>query len=138
MRLRKNSHLFVFYGNITNSLMLLHLVYGIHFPLLLFCDSDTNFVLDSGTLSWRVDFRSGMVFSRDSWAVVINMARVPLGAKKVTALGRMVSRRSTARRVTTSAWELRRGARTSARPVITLMLVNVSARATSLRKAAFL
>src|ERR1017187_7496520 len=83
-------------------------------------------------------FRSVRVKTWGIWGVVISRARVPFGARKVTALGRTVSKRSTARRVTTSAWEVRLGARAWARPVNTLMLVNVSARATSRRKTAFL
>ena len=60
-------------------------------------------------------------------------------ARKVAAWGRMVSKCSTALRVTTSAWGWSLRVRmVSARSVITLMLVNVSARDTSFRKADFL
>src|SRR5208282_2539306 len=93
---------------------------------------------DFGTLIWACHFRLVWANTWRIWGVVISKARVPLAARKVTAWGRMVSKRSTARRVTTSAWERRVGARAWTRPVNTLMLVNVSARATSRRKTAFL
>src|SRR5229473_4429504 len=73
------------------------------------------------------------------WVAPISSARVAWGARRVKAWGRMVLKCSTARRVTTSVrGKSGRAARASARSVITVMLVNVSARATSLRKAAFL
>ena len=74
------------------------------------------------------EFRAGR------WLELIRRARRPAGATKEAATGRIVSKRSTARRVTTSAWVVR----VSARAEVILMSVNVSARASSRRKVAFL
>jgi len=71
-----------------------------------------------------------------SWAELIRRARRPCGARRLAALGRTDSKRSTARRVTTS--NFLSAERVSARAVCILMSVNVSARATSRRKVAFL
>src|SRR5580658_1146290 len=68
------------------------------------------------------------------WAVLIRRARRPVGATNDAAVGRMASKRSTARRVTT--WKVVE--RVSARAFCILTLVNVRARVTSRRKAAFL
>ena len=69
-----------------------------------------------------------------SWEELISRAMRPVGDTRAAAVGRMVSKRSTARMVTRSAGEIR----VSARAVITLTFVNVRTRVTSRRKAAFL
>jgi hypothetical protein len=69
-----------------------------------------------------------------SWAKPIRRARRPPGATRRAAIGRTVSKCSTARRVTTSAGRLESA---SARPGKTLMFVNVKLRVTSRRKVAF-
>jgi len=70
-----------------------------------------------------------------SWASPISRARRPWGAERLAATGRIDWNRSTARRVT--SWKLADGS-DSARAFCILMSVNVRARATSRRKAAFL
>jgi hypothetical protein len=84
-------------------------------------------------------FRVVRVVRWGSWADPISKAMIPRGARKAAAWGRILSKCSTARRVTRSArksfWRV---ARDSARSLITLILVNVSARVTSRRKVAFL
>src|SRR5580658_6685791 len=110
-----------------------------YFPLWLCTPIDNTLECDCGISIGGYHFRDVRGARRGIWAVLINKARRPLGARKVTAWGRMVSKRSTARRVTTSAWEKSVSATTaSARSMITLTSVNVRARATSFRKAAFL
>ena len=100
---------------------------------------DNTLVCDCGIGTGGCHFRVVREARWGIWADPMSTARVALGAKKVTAWGRMVSKCSTARKVTTSArGQSGRTARTSARSVITLTLVNLSARAASRRKAAFL
>src|ERR1700679_2952926 len=77
---------------------------------------------------------------RMDWAWVnceeaIRRARRPEGAKSAAAVGRILEKRSTARRVTTSKVA---GGRVSARAFCILMSVNVRARVSSRRKVAFL
>src|SRR5246500_2529784 len=69
-----------------------------------------------------------------SWVWLIRSTKRPLGATRLAATGKIDSKRSTARRVTT-AKDAR--ARDSARAVRILTSVNVRARATSLRNVAF-
>src|SRR5208282_6251514 len=69
-----------------------------------------------------------------SWVEPIRRARRPPGATRLVAVGRMVAKRSTARRVTTS--KVIPG-RDSARVVCILTFVNVRARVTSRRKVDF-
>src|SRR6267378_2027725 len=123
-----------FVGNITGQR-----VSGLVVPLYSGIPIDNTLVCDFGTGIGGHHFIVVTGVRRGSWAAPISRARVPLRARRVTAWGRMASKCSTARRVTTSArGKSGRAARTSARSVITLMLVNVSARATSRRKVAFL
>ena len=68
------------------------------------------------------------------WEEAIRRARRPVGATRRAAIGRMFSKRSTARRVTTSKVD---GGRVSARTFCISMSVNVRARVTSRRKVAF-
>src|ERR1039457_6241364 len=80
--------------------------------------------------------RSGSVeraWSR--WAELIRRARRPEGATRAAAVGRIDSKRSTARRVTVLNTV---PAKVSARVFCILTSVNVRARATSRRNAAFL
>src|ERR1039458_10300965 len=80
--------------------------------------------------------RSGSVERAWScWAELIRRARRPEWATSPTAVGRIASKRSTARRVTVSKTV---PVRVSARAICILTSVNVSARATSRRNAAFL
>src|ERR1700676_1342112 len=110
-----------------------------HLPLYTCTPIDNTLVCDCGTGIVGRHFMVARVVRRGIWAAPISRARVPLGARRGTAWGGMVSKGSTARGVTTSVGgKSGRAARTSARSVITLMLVNVRARATSRRKAAFL
>src|SRR5580658_2045328 len=82
----------------------------------------------------RSHVRLGRVERVDSsWEDEIRRARRPLGARRVTATGRTLGRRSTARRVTTSKVD---GGRVSARAFCILMFVNVRARVSSRRKVA--
>src|ERR1039458_3566897 len=77
-------------------------------------------------------------FSWGSWVELIKRARRAVGDRKVAARGRVRSNFSTARKVTMSAFGNsgpRRAERVSARSANTSMFVNVSARATSRRKA---
>src|SRR5665811_555950 len=70
-----------------------------------------------------------------SWAELIRRARRPEGATRAAAVGRIDSKRSTARRVTVLNTV---PVRVSARVICILTSVNVSVRATSRRNAAFL
>jgi len=87
---------------------------------------------------------SEAMVGRDSaWQVPMRMANLPPVVKRRVAMGSMASKRSTARRVTTSAGAtpgpgVAGWTRVSARAVITFTSVNVSERITSRRKAAFL
>src|ERR1700733_1358961 len=83
--------------------------------------------------------RDVLGISFGSWDAPISRARVDWPARNLRAWGKMASRCSTALRVTTSAWgRSGRAEISSARSLITLMLVNVRARDTSFRKADFL
>ena len=73
-----------------------------------------------------------------SWSELIRRASLAEGARNLIAMGRMASKFSTARSVTTSAWAGLVVARVSARSEITLTLVNVRDRAASRRKVDFL
>ena len=77
---------------------------------------------------------NGWAWALESWEELINRARRPVGESNRMAIGRMESKRSTARRVTMSAVE----GKSSARPANTSMFVNVVARAASRRNATFL
>src|SRR5229473_2509679 len=78
----------------------------------------------------------GRVVSRVlSWEEEISRAKRPAGARRRAAIGRLLAKRSTARRVTTSKVA---GGSVSARAFCILTSVNVRARVTSWRKAAFL
>ena len=87
--------------------------------------------IGSGGVQVNVGVRS---WACASWAWLIRSARRPLGATKRAAMGRILSKCSTARRVTASAGGL---GKLSARPENTSMFVNVICRMISRRKVAF-
>ena len=94
------------------------------------CDFGTGIVAasrKSGAKVWRPG----------SWLDPMSRASRPDGLTRRAAMGRIASKRSTARRVTTSAAGVM-SARVSARAVITLTSVNIRVRTTSRRKVAFL
>src|SRR5204863_3727743 len=94
---------------------------------------DNTFELDFGR-GMGAEGRKLVTESRTgSWLELIRRARRPAGTTKEAATGTIFSKRSTARRVTTSAWVVR----VSARAVLISMSVNVSARTSSRRKVAF-
>src|SRR5277367_4052881 len=102
-----------------------------YFPLLSLVPIDNTLLCDFGTLIGVCHIRGVRAVRSGIWAVPISTARLACGARKVAAWGRMVSKRSTARRVTMSNAGKSfpaRCARVSARSVFTLMLVNVRAR----------
>lgn len=92
---------------------------------------------DCGTLIWALHFMVVTEWRWGSWEELIRRARIPPGGRKAAAWGRMALKCSTARRVTTSGGASS-ACMASARAVITLMFVNVSARATSRRNVDFL
>src|SRR5437870_3040345 len=99
---------------------------------------DNTLDWDSGIRIVAAGWKSGArIWRAGSWLDPISRARRPDGLTRRAATGRIASKRSTARRVTTSAAGVV-SVRVSARAVITLTSVNVRARITSRRKAAFL
>ena len=109
------------------------MVHGCLYP------SSNTLEFDCGMGMGVFHFRVAWLDGRGSWEAPIRRARVPSLVRKFTATGRMASKCSTALNVTSlvrgkSVW----AERASARSLITLMLVNVSARDTSLRNADFL
>ena len=111
----------------------------------------TTLLCDCGTFM-LVQLTEGSDRRSSNWAEVARTASWALRARNLEARGRILLNFSTARKVTTSAgWKVgflagsavpagegRRLATDSARSAITSTSVNVSARAASRRKAAFL
>ena len=91
-------------------------------------------LVEAGTGVGSVHAKSVKAETLFVWADVIRRANRPAGATKAAATRSTVSKRSTARSVTTSARE----GKCSARPANTSMDVNVRARQTSRRNATFL
>jgi hypothetical protein len=94
---------------------------------------------DCGTINGRVQSMVWASFGRvRSWPAPISRAMPAPGARNRMAKGRALSKRSTALRVTMSAWGGFGLRRVSARSDITFTSINVRDRAASRRKAAFL
>src|ERR1019366_1539998 len=139
MRLRKHYHLMsilILPSELKSHLYCINLEV---LPLHRSTPIDKTLVCDCGTGIGGCQSKVARVVRGGIGAAPMSKARVALGARRATVWRRMASNRSTARKVTTWArGKPGRATRVWSRSAITLMLVNVSARATSRRKAAFL